>query len=334
VNNITNEMILFGGSSNIELSQQVADYLNKPLAGMTIKKFKDSETYIKLNETVRGKDVFLIQSTSCPVNEHLMELLIMADAMRRDCAKSINVVIPYYGYARQDRKASAREAISAKLVADLISAAGVNSIITIDLHSPQIQGFFNIPHTHLTAFYTFANYFKEQKIKDMIIVAPDAGSAYKTRKFADILGCGFAILHKKRPKHNVAEIIDLIGDVKGKSAIIFDDIIDTGGTIVASVNAIKERGAKEVYVAATHGVMSPPCIERMKKAPIKQIVVTNSVHIPKEKRFKKMVILPLGYIIGEAMRRHHKNLSISEMFTEMSTKLSGINQKITEFENG
>ncbi len=282
-------------------------------------------------ESVRGKNVFVIQPTSNPVNEHLMELLIIIDSLKRTSAGRINAVLPYYGYARQDRKAAPREPITSKLVADLITAAGAHSVLTVDLHSPQIQGFFNIPHTHLTAMYTIANYFKKRKLSNLVIVAPDAGSANKTKKFADLLECPFVLMHKKRPKHNEAKILNIIGNVKGKNALIFDDMIDTAGTMVAAVETIKEKGAKDVYIAATHGIFTPPAIEQLKKSSVAEVIVTNTIDIPKSKQFKRLTTLSLGRLIAEAIKCSHTHKSISEIFSTMNKSISGTEKKITEF---
>ncbi|GAC92311.1 ribose-phosphate pyrophosphokinase [Anoxybacillus flavithermus NBRC 109594] len=284
------------------------------LGKCSVSRFSDGEIQINIEESIRGCDVYVIQSTSAPVNEHLMELLIMIDALKRASAKTINIVMPYYGYARQDRKARSREPITAKLVANLLETAGASRVITLDLHAPQIQGFFDIPIDHLMGVPILADYFKEKQLDDIVIVSPDHGGVTRARKMADRLKAPIAIIDKRRPKPNVAEVMNIIGNVQGKTTILVDDIIDTAGTITLAANALAEHGAKEVYACCTHPVLSGPAIERIQNSKIKELVVTNTIAIPEEKKTNKIVELSVAPLIGEAIIRVHEEQSISALF--------------------
>ncbi|MBN2368792.1 ribose-phosphate pyrophosphokinase [Candidatus Woesearchaeota archaeon] len=282
---------------------------------MVIKRFSDSELYIKTVQAVRGQDVFIIQSLARPVNESLMELLIMIDSLKRASVDRINVVMPYYGYSRQDRRATAGEPITAKLVANLLTTAGADRVITVDLHSPQIVGFFDIDVDHFEAYPLFANHFKERKITDVVAVASDAGFVKKTRKFAKLLECPLAIIDKRRPKHNLAEVTHVIGDVKDKTCILLDDMIDTAGTITAGADALMDRGAKEVYICATHGVLSGNAIEKLDKCLAKEIILTDSYPLPEDRLPKKIKILSIAEVMSEVIQRIHDHKSLRELFS-------------------
>ena len=305
---------LFSLNSNPILAQEIAKVIGVELGKCSVSRFSDGEIQINIEESIRGCNVYVIQSTSAPVNEHVMELLIMIDALKRASAKTINIVMPYYGYARQDRKARSREPITAKLVANLLETAGATRVITLDLHAPQIQGFFDIPIDHLMGVPILADYFKEKQLDDIVIVSPDHGGVTRARKMADRLKAPIAIIDKRRPKPNVAEVMNIIGNVQGKTTILVDDIIDTAGTITLAANALAEHGAKEVYACCTHPVLSGPAIERIQNSKIKELVVTNTIAIPEEKKTSKIVELSVAPLIGEAIIRVHEEQSISALF--------------------
>jgi len=306
---------IISGSTHPDYALKICEELKIPICKTIIKKFHDSEVYVKINEKVRGDDVFIIQPTIRPVNENIMELLIIIDALKRSNVRRINVVMPYYGYARQDRRASAREPITAKLVANLLTTAGADRIITVDLHSPQIVGFFDINVDHFEAYPLFAEYFQKKNLKNIIAVSPDSGFTKKTRKFAKLLDCPLAIIDKRRPRHNKAEVVNVIGDVKGKTCLLIDDMIDTGGTIASAADALIKNGAKEVYIAATHGVLSGEAVEKLEKCSAKEIVLTDTHPIPKEKRIKKMTILSTGELMAQVIERIHSHKSLGELFS-------------------
>jgi ribose-phosphate pyrophosphokinase len=305
---------LFALNSNMHLAQEIAKVIGVELGKCSVSRFSDGEIQINIEESIRGGDVFVIQSTSAPVNEHLMELLIMIDALKRASAKTINIVMPYYGYARQDRKARSREPITAKLVANLLETAGASRVIMLDLHAPQIQGFFDIPIDHLMGVPILADYFKNKNLEDIVIVSPDHGGVTRARKMADRLKAPIAIIDKRRPKPNVAEVMNIVGQVEGKTAILIDDIIDTAGTITLAANALIENGAAEVYACCTHPVLSGPAIERIQNSKIKELVVTNTIALPEEKKIDKIVELSVAPLIGEAIIRVHEEQSISALF--------------------
>ena len=318
-NGVFSEYKIFAGNSNPELAEEIAAIMGKPLGKSTVSKFSDGEISVSLWESVRGEDVYIIQSTCNPTNDNLMELLIMVDAMKRASASRINAVIPYYGYARQDRKAKSRDPITAKLTADLLSVAGVDRVITMDLHAAQIQGYFDIPVDHLMGMPILAKYFKElikngTIDKEIVVVSPDLGSVSRVRSLSGILECPVAIVDKRRPKPNVSEIMNIIGDIEGKTAILVDDMIDTAGTITNAANAIKQLGAREVYACATHPVLSGPAIQRIQDSEIKQMVLLNTIPIPPEKRIEKMKLLSVATLFAETMMRVFNNESVSNLF--------------------
>lgn len=316
--NVANVKI-FSGTANLELAEKIAATFGTTLGESQIVRFEDGEVYIKVDETVRGRDVFVIQPTSNPVNENLMELLIFIDALRRASAKSINVVMPYYGYARQDRKSSPREPITSKLVANLLTEAGATRVVTMDLHADQLQGFFDIPVDHLQALPLLAKYFIKKGLKgdDVVVVSPDIGGVKRARKLAEWLDCKIAIIDKRRPKPNMSEVMNLIGEVEGKTAIFIDDMIDTAGTITGGADAIIARGAKEAYACCTHGIFSGPAIERIKNSALKEVVITDSIRQPDNKRIDKIKILSTGDIFAEALTRIVNNQAISDLFEKV-----------------
>ena len=306
------DLKIFALNSNVTLAQKIADRVGVPLSKSSVERFSDGEIQINIDDSVRGKDVYLVQSTSAPVNDNLMELLIMIDAVRRASARTINLVIPYYGYARQDRKTRAREPITAKLVADMLQAAGADRVLSLDLHAPQIQGFFDIPVDNLMGAPLLADYFLSNGLeKDAVVVSPDHGGVTRARKLAEFLGTNIAIVDKRRPKANVAEVMNIIGDVKGKRAIIIDDMIDTAGTITLAAQALIDAGATEVYASATHAVLSGPAVDRLNKSAIKNLVLTDSINQPEEKQLEKMLLVSVGPLMGDAIKciQEHKPLS-------------------------
>ncbi|MDD5455475.1 MAG: ribose-phosphate pyrophosphokinase [Candidatus Margulisbacteria bacterium] len=308
-------MKIFSGSSHPKLGDEIAQYLGISLGDIKFFRFSCGEIFTKINESIRGVNVFYIQTASDNVNDNLMELFITIDAIRRASARTISVVIPHFGYARQDKKSSPREPISAKLMANLITTAGATRVITMDLHADQIQGYFDIPVDHITALPLFVRYFENKKLNNVVVVAPDTGRAKTAKKFADRIKAELAILHKTRPEHNKAEIMHVVGDVKDKTVILFDDMVDTGGSVTQGLDALRKNGCnQEMYLAATHAVFSGPAIERLSNAGFKEVVVTNTIPIPKEKKFPGLKILSTAPLFAEAISRNHNNLSISEIF--------------------
>lgn len=305
---------LFACNSHPELAKEIADLMGIELGKSTVNKFSDGEIQVSIWESVRGADVFILQSTGAPVNDNLMELLIMVDAMKRASAGRINAVIPYYGYARQDRKAKARDPITSKLVADLLVAAGVDRVITMDLHANQIQGYFDIPVDHLLGLPILADYFVKKNIEDVVVVSPDHGSVTRARNMAEKMDCPIAIVDKRRPEPNKSEIMNIIGDIKGKNCILLDDMIDTAGTICNAAGALKELGAKDVYACATHAVLSGPAVERIDKSCIKEMVLLNTLPLSDEKKLDKMTVLSVAPIFSEVLSRVYTNGSVSTLF--------------------
>ena len=305
---------LFTCNSNPGLAQEIADLIGVDLGALEVARFRDGEVHIAVGESVRGCNVFVVQSTSAPVNEHLMELLITVAAMKRASANSINVVIPYYGYARQDRKTRPRDPITAKLIADLIQTAGASRVICMDLHAGQIQGFFNIPLDHLVGMPILADYFAKKGLQDVVVVSPDLGGVTRARQMSERLRSPIAIIDKRRPRPNVAEVMNIIGDVKDRTAILVDDMIDTGGTVALAAEALLARGAREVYACCTHPVLSPPAVERLRTAPLSEVVVENTIAIADERRMDKLVVLSVAKLIAEAILRVHEMRSISVLF--------------------
>ena len=310
-------LMLFSGSVNPELAEQIAKELGMSLGNVKLETFANGEIYARYQESVRGADVFLIQSVAGPhINDALMELLIMADAAKRASARSISAVVTHYGYARQERKAAPREPITAKLVADLITASGVDNIVTIDLHQDAIQGFFDMPVNHMTAMPIFVDYFKNKGLnfEEVCVVSPDVGRAKAAKKFQMLLDCDIAIMHKDRPKHNQAEITALIGDVTDKICILNDDMIDTGGSLVAAAATLKARGAKQVYACATHGLFSGPAYERIENSCIEEVVVTNAVPVPLERQTGKIKVLSVAPLFAKTIKNVYENGSVASLF--------------------
>ncbi len=308
---------VFTGSSNIPLAEEICEHLGVPLGNTKLKRFCDGEVSFQILENVRGTDVFIIQPTSSPVAETLMELLVMIDAFKRASAKRITAVLPYYGYARQDRKDKPRVPISSKLVGDLLTVAGTNRVLTMDLHADQIQGFFNIPVDNLHGNPVIIEYLKEFRLKDLTIVSPDAGGVERARFYAKHLNATLAIIDKRRVADNEAEVMNIIGDVKGRNVIIVDDMIDTAGTIVKATQEMKNQGALSLYAAATHGVLSGPALDRLKASEFKEIAVTNTILLPDEKRIEKIKILSVARLLGEAIKSIHEETSVSTLFVEI-----------------
>jgi ribose-phosphate pyrophosphokinase len=311
-----NHMKLISGTANSELAQKISEYLATPLVQTKITRFSDGEVFVEIKENVRGADVFIIQPTCPPVNENLVELLIMIDAARRASARRITAVIPYYGYARQDRKTAPRTPITAKLVANVIVVAGARRVLTMDLHAGQIQGFFDIPVDHLYAMPVFLEYLKDKfRGEEIVIVSPDAGGVERAREYAKRLNATMAIVDKRRPRPNESEVMNIIGDVKDKIAVIIDDMIDTAGTICKAASAIMDRGSKEVYAVATHPVLSGPAVEKLAQSPIKEVVVSDTIPLREEaQRLDKIKVLSVSKLLGEAIRRIHTDDSISSLF--------------------
>ena len=313
------ELKLLSGNANPKLSESISKALGVELGESEIEKFSDGEIKIKINESIRGKDVYIVQPTSYPTNDNLMELLIMVDACRRASAGYINAIIPYYGYARQDRKTRGREPITAKLVANLLTIAGVDRIITMDLHAGQIQGYFDIPVDHFSAIRLLSSYFTDMafdKPDDFVVVSPDLGGVRRAREFSDYLKLPIAIIEKRRPMPNVSEVMSVIGDFKGKHAILVDDMVDTAGTITNAANYLIENGAKDVYIAATHGVFSGKAIERLSDSSVKEVIITNTIELPKEKQLDKIKQLEVGPLLAEAIHRINTYESISGLFDD------------------
>lgn len=306
---------LVAGSSHPELAQEIAGCLGVPLAEMMVSKFACGEIYAKPLDSVRGCDIFVLQTSTHNVNEDLMELFIMLDSLKRSFAGKIHVIMPHYAYARQDRVASAREPISAKLVADLISTAGADHLITMKLHSDQAQGFFNFPVDNLQTNTLFADYFLKKNIDDLVVVSPDAGGAKDAKKFADLLGANLAIIHKSRPFHNESEVTHVVGDVAGRTCIMYDDLIDTAGSVSAGLEALRGMGAgDDIYLAATHAVFSGPARDRLSTAGFREVVVTNSIPIPEEKRFEGLTVLSIAPFLAKIIDNVHKSKSVTESY--------------------
>lgn len=306
---------IISGTGHRTLSKEVADNLGVVLCNTTIDTFSDGEFMIQVNENVRGTDSFIIQPTCPPVNDNIMELLLIIDALKRASARRITAVIPYYGYARQDRKVQPRVPISSKLVADLITASGANRVLTVDLHAGQIQGFFNIPVDHLYASPVLLDYVRKKDFKDLVIVSPDAGGVERARSFARKLQCSLAIIDKRREMANVSQVMNVIGDVRDRDVIILDDMIDTAGTTTQAASALKEQGARRVYAASTHAVLSGPAIDRINDSVIEEVIVTNTIPLDsKKERCKKLVVLSIAPLLAEAIKRIHEESSISSLF--------------------
>jgi ribose-phosphate pyrophosphokinase len=309
------DLKVFSGSAHPQLTREIADFLGIPVGQARLRRFPDSEVSFQIDENIRGADVFIVQPTSNPVDQHLMELLVMIDAFRRSSAARITAVVPYYGYARQDRKDKPRVPISAKLVANLLSAAGTNRVLTMDLHKAQIQGFFDIPVDHLFAAPAIIEYCARLNYPDLTIVSPDAGGAERARAYAKRLDAELAVVDKRRTEDGTAEVMNVIGDVRGRTCILQDDIIDTAGTIQKAATALKDNGAERVLACAVHGVLSGPAIERIERSPLDQLIVTNSIPLsPAAQQCKKIVVLSVARLLGQAIRNIHEETSVSSLF--------------------
>lgn len=311
-----NKIKIFSGNSNPALAEKITSALGFPLGAAKVKKFSDGEIMVEIGENIRGRDVYIVQSTCCPTNDSLMELLIMMDAMKRASAAKITAIIPYYGYARQDRKVAPRTPITSKLVADLLTVAGADRVVTVDLHAGQIQGFFDIPVDNLYAAPVILDYIKKNlPTESIVMVSPDAGGTERARAHAKRLGCSLAIIDKRRPGPNISEVMHLIGDVKDKVAILLDDMVDTAGTLTNGAKALKEHGARSIYACATHGVLSGPAIDRINDSCIEQVVITDTIPVgDKIDRCGKIKVLTVAELLAEAIRRIHQNESVSSLF--------------------
>ena len=311
----SNRLRLFSGSANIPLAREVARYLGMDLGPMIRKRFADGEIYIQIQESIRGADVYLLQPCCNPVNDSLMELMIVIDACRRASARQITPVIPYYGYARADRKTAGRESITAKLVANLITKAGASRVLAMDLHSAQIQGYFDIPFDHVYGSPVLLDYLAAKKLPDLVVVSPDVGGVARARAFAKKLNdAPLAIIDKRRQAHNVAEVMNVIGDVKGKTAVLVDDMIDTAGTLSEGARLLRKEGARQIYACATHAVLSGPAVSRLSSGIFEEIIVTNTIPIPESKQFEQLTVLSVANLLGEAIWRIHEDSSVSSMF--------------------
>lgn len=306
-------LLLISGTANRPLAEEIAGHMGMPLADVTCKRFSDGEIFVRLNQNARGRDVFILQPTPPPADT-IMELLLLVDAAKRASAARVTVVVPYFGYARQDRKDQPRVAIGAKLVANLIQAAGADRLLGMDFHTHQLQGFFDVPVDHLYAAPVLTGYFRAKQLADLVVVAPDVGAAKMARGFARRLNAAFAIIDKRRPAPNVAEVLTVVGEVEGRPCLIVDDMIDTAGTIQGVAHALKERGATEIYVSATHALFSGPAVQRLQEAPLTEVVVTNTLNVPDEKRFPKLTILSVAELFAQAIRFTHSNESVSQLF--------------------
>lgn len=307
------QMLLLSGTANRPLGEEVAQHLAQPLCKVTIKRFADGEIFVKIDENVRGRDVYLIQSTNPPA-DNLMELLLLIDAAKRASAARVTAVVPYFGYARQDRKDQPRVAISARLVANMVTIAGADRVLGMDFHQHQMQGFFDIPVDHLYAAPAFVNHFRQVRLKDPVVVAPDVGSAKMARGFAKRLNATLAIIDKRRPSANIAEVVNVVGEVADRDCVIPDDMIDTAGTMSEAVHALKRLGARDVYCCATHALLSGPAVERLVKSPVKEVVVTNTIAIPPERRFPQLTVLSVAGLLAKAIGYTHSDQSVSSLF--------------------
>jgi ribose-phosphate pyrophosphokinase len=305
--------MLLAGTANLPLAEEIAQIVDVPLGAVTIQRFADGEIFVRIDENVRGRDIFIIQSTTAPADS-IMEMLLLIDAVKRASAARVTAVMPYFGYARQDRKDQPRVAIGAKLVANMVVSAGADRVLSVDFHQHQIQGFFDVPVDHLYAAPVFTRYFREKQLTNLVVVSPDVGSAKMARGFAKRLDATMGIIDKRRPAANVAEVMNVIGEVEGKDCLLSDDMIDTAGTMAEAARALKERGANDVYACATHALLSGPAVERLANAPFKEIVVTNTVPVPREKRFPGLTVLSVGELVGQAIRFTHINESVSSLF--------------------
>ena len=307
------QMLLLSGTANRPLAEEVAQHLGQPLCKVTIKRFADGEIFVKIDENVRGRDVYIIQPTNPPA-DNLMELLLLMDAAKRASAARVTPVIPYFGYARQDRKDQPRVAISARLIANMVTMAGADRVLGMDFHQHQMQGFFDLPVDHLYAAPAFVNHFRQKQLHDPVVVAPDVGSAKMARGFAKRLNATLAIIDKRRPSANIAEVVNVVGEVNDRDCVIPDDMIDTAGTMSEAVHALKRLGARDVYCCATHALLSGPAVERLTASPVKEVVVTNTINIPPERRFKQLTVLSIAGLLAKAIGYTHSDQSVSSLF--------------------
>ena len=307
------QMLLLGGTANRPLAEEVAQHLGQPLCRLTIKRFADGEIFVKIDENVRGRDVYIIQPTNPPA-DNLLELLLLMDAAKRASAARVTAVIPYFGYARQDRKDQPRVAISARLIANMVSMGGADRVLGMDFHQHQMQGFFDIPVDHLYAAPAFVNHFRQKRLHDPVVVAPDVGSAKMARGFAKRLNATLAIIDKRRPSANIAEVVNVVGEVKDRDCVIPDDMIDTAGTMSEAVHALKRLGARDVYCCATHALLSGPAVERLRNSPVKEVVVTNTIAIPPERLFPQLTVLSIAGLLAKAIGYTHSDQSVSSLF--------------------
>lgn len=315
-NIIMKNVKLFSGSSHPELAKKIANELDISLGDLKYSKFQCNESYVKIDETIRGLDTYIVQTASSSVNDDLMELFLIMDTLKRASAASINIIMPHFAYARQDKKSSPREPITARLIADLLQAVKIDRLITMDLHADQIQGFFDIPVDHLTAMPLFIDYFSKKKLDNLVVVAPDTGRAKFAKKLGDKLGADLAIMHKTRPDHNIAEVVHLVGDVKNKTVLLVDDMVDTAGSITSGLDKLRLFGCNEdIYLATTHAIFSGPAVERLKAANIKEIIVTDTVPIPAHKQLDNLTILSTAHLLSEVIRRNVTHESISTLFS-------------------
>jgi ribose-phosphate pyrophosphokinase len=312
---LQSEPIIFSGSASKQLTQDICNFLKLPKGNLETTHFSDEETWVKINENVRGADVFVVQSTCTPVNDNLMELLLIIDALRRASAQRVNAVIPYFGYARQDRKDQGRVALSAKLVANLITTAGAERVLTVDLHSGQIQGFFDIPVDHLLAAPLLVDYVKKLNLENYVVVSPDVGNVKRARGYAERLDAPLVIIDKRRPRPNVSEVMNIIGEIVGRNVFIFDDMIDTAGTIVNAARALKEKGARDVYACCTHPILSGDALKRIAESPLKEAIVTDTIPVNNKKPIDKIHVVSVAPLFGEAIRLIHNHQSVSALFS-------------------
>jgi len=306
-------MMLLSGTANRPLAEEIASALEMSLSDATVSRFADGEIFVRLNQNARGRDVFIIQPTP-PSADNIMELLLLTDAAKRASAARVTAVMPYFGYARQDRKDQPRVAIGAKLLANVMEAAGADRVLGIDFHTHQLQGFYDVPVDHLYAAPVLTSYFQQKGLENVTVVSPDVGAAKMARGFARRIDAAFAIIDKRRPAHNVAEVLTVVGEVEGRNCIIVDDMIDTAGTMESVIESLKERGADEIYVAATHPLLSGPAVQRLQDSPVTEVVVTNTLHVPEDKRFDKLKVLSVANLLARAIRYTHSNESVSQLF--------------------
>jgi ribose-phosphate pyrophosphokinase len=306
-------MLILSGTANPPLAEEISEHLGIPLADITVRRFADGEIFVRINQNARGRDVFIIQPTPPPA-DNIMELLLMIDAAKRASAARVSAIMPYYGYARQDRKDQPRVAISAKLMANMVSMAGADRVLAMDFHQHQLQGFFDLPVDHLYAAPVFTSHYRQKALRDLVIVAPDVGSAKMARGFAKRLNASLAIIDKRRPSANVAEVLNVVGEVGGKDCLIPDDMIDTAGTMAEAVNALKRLGAEDVYCCATHALLSGPAVDRLMASPVKEVAVTNTIAIPKERNFDRLKVLSIAGLLSKAIGYTHSDQSVSSLF--------------------